>query len=97
MAAYLVATVNITDPAPFAQYAKGIAGLAERFGGEPVLKGMVAEFVEGEGIAEERVVVTRFPDIDAARAYLRSSEYLAAKAHREGAASAVIRLIDVPS
>jgi uncharacterized protein (DUF1330 family) len=94
MAAYLVATVNITNPGPFAEYAKGIAGLAERFGGEPVLKGAVAEFVEGDGIAQERVVVTRFPDMVAAKAYLASPEYVAAKAHREGAASAIIRLID---
>lgn len=97
MAAYLVATVNITDPAPFGEYARGIAGLAERFGGEPMMKGMVAEFVEGDGIPEERVVVTRFPDMAAAKAYLNSPEYCAAKAHREGAATAVIRLIDVPA
>lgn len=96
MTAYLVATVTITDPAPFGEYARGIAGLAEKFGGEPVMKGAVTEFVEGDGIAQERVVVTRFPDMDAARAYLESPEYLAAKAHREGAAAAVIRLIDVP-
>jgi uncharacterized protein (DUF1330 family) len=97
MAAFLVATVNITNPAPFGEYAKGIAGLAERFGGEPVLKGMVQEFVEGDGIPQERVVVTRFPDMASARAYLDSPEYVAAKAHREGAATATIRLIDVPA
>jgi uncharacterized protein (DUF1330 family) len=97
MAAYLVATVTITNPVAFGEYAKGIAGLAERFDGESIVKGMVAEFVEGDGIAGERVVVTRFPDIAAAKAYLDSAQYRAAKAHREGAASVVIRLLDLPA
>ncbi len=97
MAAYLVATVTITDPAPFAEYARGIAGLAERFGGEAVVKGIVADFVEGSGDPQERVVVTRFPDLASARGYLDSPEYCAAKAHREGAATATIRLIDAPA
>ena len=47
MASYIVATVRITDPERFAVYGKAVAGLAERFGGEALLKGAVSEVLEG--------------------------------------------------
>ena len=93
MAAYIVATVRITDPERFASYGKAIAGLSERFGGEALVKGAVSEMLEGEGVIGERVVVTRFPDAAAARAYVGSSEYQAGVAQRRGAAEVSIRLI----
>ena len=97
MAAYIVATVTISDAEKFAAYGRGIAGLSERFGGEYVTRGKVAEIIEGETDADERVVVVRFPDADAARAYVTSPEYLAAKAAREGGAVVNMRLLVDPA
>lgn len=94
MAAYIVATVRITDPERFALYGKGIAGLSERFGGESVIKGAVSEVLEGDGMLGERVVISRYPDVASARAYLASPEYQAAVVHRDGAADVVMRLIE---
>jgi len=94
VSAYIVATVRISDPERFALYSKGIAGLSERFGGEAVVKGAVAEVLEGDGMVGERVVVSRYPDVASARAYLASSEYQAAGEHRTGAAEVVMRLIE---
>lgn len=93
MPAYIVATVTITDPPKFGEYIKGIAGLSERFGGETIARGPVSEVLEGEAVPGERIVVTRYPDVESARAYLASPEYQAAKAHRIGAGTVVIRLI----
>lgn len=93
MAAYLVATVRIFDAEKFAAYGKAIAGLSERFGGEYVVRGKVAEVLEGDVDTDERVVVSRFPDTDAARAYLDSPEYRAGVALREGAAVVEMRLL----
>ena len=93
MAAYIVATVQIQDPERFAAYGKAIAGLSEKHGGERVVAGPVREVLEGEGQVGERVVVSRFPDADAARGYIASAEYQAAKAQREGAAVVVMRLL----
>jgi uncharacterized protein (DUF1330 family) len=93
MAAYIVATVRITDPARFAEYGKAIAGLSEQHGGQAVVKGPVAEVLEGEGLVGERVVVSRFPDADAARAYIASAQYQTARAQRDGAADVVMRLL----
>ena len=93
MAAYLVATVRISDPVRFAEYAKAIAGLSERFGGEYVVRGKVAQVLEGGGDPDERVVVSRFPDAEAARAYVTSPEYLNGAALRLGAAVVEMRLL----
>ena len=93
MAAYLVATVVISDPARFADYGRAIAGLSERFGGEYVIRGKVAEVIEGEVDTDERVVVSRFPDVEAARAYLTSPEYRAGASLRDGAALVNMRLL----
>ena len=93
MAAYLVATVRISDPDKFAGYAKAIAGLSEKFGGEYVVRGKVAGVLEGDTSPDERVVVSRFPDADAARAYITSPEYQAGAALREGAAVVEMRLL----
>ncbi len=93
MAAYLVATVRISDAEKFAVYGKAIAGLSERFGGEYVVRGKLADVLEGHVDPDERVVVSRFPDAEAARAYLESSEYRAAVGLREGAATVEMRLL----
>jgi len=94
MAAYIIATVTITDPVRFAEYGKGIAGLSERFGGEPLVRGAVSEVLEGDVAVGERVVVSRFPDGAAARAYIASPEYRDACTRRAGAATVTMRLIE---
>ena len=93
MAVYIVATVTITDPDRFALYANGIAGLSEKYGGEPLVKGTVAQVLEGSCAPGERVIVTRFADADAASAYIQSAAYQAAAVHRKGAAHVVMRLV----
>lgn len=94
MPAYIVATVRISDPDLFAAYGRNIAGLSEKHGGEYILRGVVAEILEGEGQAGERVVVSRFPDADRARAYIASAQYQAARVARIDAAEVVMRLIE---
>jgi uncharacterized protein (DUF1330 family) len=94
MPAFIVATVHVRDVARFAEYGKAIAGLSEAHGGEYVVRGAVSAYLEGEGPAGERVVVSRFPDAASARAYIESATYQTAKAAREGAADVVMRLIE---
>ena len=94
MACYIVATVRILDPERFAAYGKAVAGLAESFGAEAVLKGAVTEVLEGPGVVGERVVVSRFETAEQARAYIESAAYRDAQLLREGAAEVVMRLIN---
>ncbi|MBB6253061.1 DUF1330 domain-containing protein [Nitrospirillum iridis] len=98
MPAHLVATIRITDPARFGHYLKAINGPAEAHGGEYVLRGKVAEVMEGAVDPEERVVVIRFPTMEAAKGYVGSDAYRAATAHRVGAGRVETRLLaDPPS
>ncbi len=96
MAAYIVATVNITDAAAFGEYVKAIAGLSEKHGGEYIARGKVAEVLEGDVSPDERVVVSRFPTADAARAYAKSPEYLAGAKLRANAGTVESRLLVDP-
>jgi uncharacterized protein (DUF1330 family) len=97
MAAYIVATVTITDAAKFGEYVKAIAGLSEKHGGEYLVRGKVAEVLEGDVDPDERVVVSRFPDAQSAIGYAKSPEYLAGKALREGGGTVQTRLIVDPA
>jgi uncharacterized protein (DUF1330 family) len=94
MAGYLVATVNITDPARFGEYIKGIEGLSATFGGEVIVRGQVSEVLEGDSPDGLRVIVSRYPDAAAAKAYLASPQYQAAKQHRDGAAEVNMLLLE---
>ena len=95
MTAYIVAIVRVLDPERFKLYGAQLGDLSTRHGGEPLVRGQVAEFLEGNGPAGERVVVTRFPDAEAARGNIKSAEYQAASALRAGAADVVMRLVRV--
>jgi uncharacterized protein (DUF1330 family) len=95
MPAFLVGTVRILDADAFAQYGAAIKGLSANFGGESVVAGPVTQVMEGNSPVGERVVVSRFPSGDLARAYLSSPAYLAAKALRAGAAEIELRLIEI--
>lgn len=96
MAAYIVATVVITDAEKFGEYVKAIAGLSEKHGGEYLVRGKVTEVLEGDVNPDERVVVSRFPSEEAAIAYAKSPEYKAGAALREGAGTVQTRLIIAP-
>ncbi len=94
MPAYIISIVRVLDPERYAAYAAAIAGLSAQFGAEPVTKGPVVECLEGEAPAGETVVVSRFPDAQAARDYINSERYQAAKRLRDGAVEVVMRLVE---
>lgn len=97
MAAYIVATVTITDPVKFGEYVKAIAGLSEKHGGEYLVRGIVSQVLEGDVPADQRVIVSRFPNAEAALAYAKSPEYLAGAKLRAGAGSVESRLLVDPA
>lgn len=93
MPAYLVIKAKVTDPVRFAPYAQQSAPLLERFGGSYVVRGGGQQQLEGldDGM---RVVVSRFPDRDAALAFWNSPEYTACKALREGTGVFEVHLVE---
>ena len=85
MPAYIIAQVNVTDPQKYQEYAK-LAGPANaKYGGRFLVRGGAKTVLEGD-IPFQRIVVTEFPDVEAAKRFYRSVEYQAARQNRLGAA-----------
>ena len=84
--AYLIADVEVSDPGRYAGYTALSPGAVAAAGGEFVVRGGRHETIEGHW-TPGRVVVVRFPSLDAARAFYDSERYVAARAQRAGATS----------
>jgi len=85
MPAYIIAQVNIKDPQKYQEYAK-LAGAANaKHGGRFLVRGGAKTTLEGD-VPFQRIVITEFPDVEAAKRFYHSVEYQAARQKRLGAA-----------
>lgn len=97
MAAYMIVTAAISDRASFiAGYGAAAAELVGRFGGEYLLRGPGAELLEGSFGDGASMVISKWPDREAARRFWHSPEYAEVKRLREGLADVQVLLIDGP-
>ena len=90
--AYWIAHVTVTNPDPYALYAKGATEAFAKHGASVLARGGAVEHLEGEG--HPRNVVIEFDSMEAALACYHSPEYQEAKAHREGAGIANIMILE---
>ena len=81
MAAYVIANVDVKDPALFEQYRKQVPETLARHGGKYLVRGGQHETLEG-GWMPSRLVVLEFPTIDQARRWYDCEEYREPKALR---------------
>jgi uncharacterized protein (DUF1330 family) len=91
--AYIIANVNVTDPVQYEEYKKWSSAAMQVHGAEVCVRGGQVEVLEGDW-SPERVVILKFPSMDAARRYNDSSEYGKARAVRQGAAVARLVLVE---
>jgi len=97
MPAYMIVTAAIHDREAFiAGYGAAAAALIPRFGGEYLLRGPGAECLEGGFGEGASMVISKWPDRAAVRAFWNSPEYAEAKKLREGLADVQVLLIDGP-
>lgn len=75
MAAYLIADTLLTDPDAYEEYKHKARPLAEKHGGEYVVRGGDMVIEESELWSPSRLVVVRFPSVEQARAFYESPEY----------------------
>lgn len=75
MAAYLIARIEVTDPARYVDYASQTVDVASKYGGKFLVKGGRMTRPESDG--PERCAVIEFPDRAAAEAFYASPEYAA--------------------
>lgn len=93
MTAYLIARISVSDADRWNQYRAAVTPLVERFGGRYVVRGGVAETVEGAP-EDRRLVVIAFESMARAKEFWNSPEYAEARALREGAARLDVVLVE---
>jgi uncharacterized protein (DUF1330 family) len=97
MPAYMIITAAIRDREAFvAGYGAAAAALIPKFGGEYLLRGPGAECLEGSFGEGASMVISKWPDRAAIRAFWNSPEYAEAKKLREGLAEVQVLVIDGP-
>ena len=97
MPAYMIVTAAIHDREAFINgYGAAAAELIRKFGGEYLLRGPGAECLEGEFGQGASMVISKWPDRNAAKAFWNSAEYAETKKLREGLADVHVLLIDGP-
>jgi uncharacterized protein (DUF1330 family) len=70
MSAYVIAEIEITDPAAYEDYRKQVPGVISKY----VVRGGKVEALEG-GWSPKRIAVVEFPSMEQALKFYRSPEY----------------------
>jgi uncharacterized protein (DUF1330 family) len=84
MPAYVISEVAIVNDDAVARYKPLAKQSAIEHGGEYLARDAVPEALEGSFEPEERLVILRFPDVNAARAWYGSEAYSKALAAADG-------------
>jgi uncharacterized protein (DUF1330 family) len=74
MAAYVIAEIELTDPALYEDYRKQVPATVEKHGGRFIVRGGSVEPLEG-GWTPKRLVLLEFPTMQQALGWYRSPEY----------------------
>jgi len=81
MPGYVIAEVEVTDPAGFEAYRKSVPATIEKYGGRYAVRGGALQVMEGDW-HPKRLVVLEFPTVEQARRWYDSEEYREPKALR---------------
>ena len=81
---YIIANVRVTNPAQYEEYKKWSTAAFQAHNAEICVRGGAVEVMEGDW-TPERVVIAKFPDVAAAKAFYDSAKYVEARAKRAGA------------
>ena len=92
MPAYLVAYVDVHDPAAFEEYRTRVVPVIEAFGGRYLVRGGTLERLEGS--EKRRLVVLEFPSMDAARSFYHSPAYAPVLQQRLSSAVSDVVLVE---
>ena len=82
MPAYVIANVDVKDPARYEEYRKMVLPTIQAFGGRFLARGGKIDSLEGPW-HPNRIVIVEFPSVERAKAWWSSPEYAPAKAIRQ--------------
>ena len=74
MSAYMIAEIDVVDPAAYEDYRKQVLGVVTKYGGKFIVRGGKIEPKEG-GWTPKRIVVLEFPSLAQAQKWYDSPEY----------------------
>ena len=89
---YVIAEVDVTDPATFKQYSDKVPGTVAAYGGHYVIRGGKNMSIEGD--APKRFVVLQFDSLEKAKAWEDSPEYGAIKPIRHRSAKSRVFIVE---
>ena len=91
--AYIIANVDVTNPEQYEEYKRLSTIAMKAHGAEVCVRGGKVEVLEGDW-SPSRMIVLKFPSVEAAKAFNSSVEYSAARKSREGAANMRMVLVE---
>ena len=74
MSAYVIADIDVVDPAAYEDYRKQVLAVVTKYGGKFIVRGGRVEPKEG-GWTPKRIVVLEFPSLAQAQKFYDSPEY----------------------
>lgn len=89
---YIIAQIDVSDPAAFEEYRALVPGTIEKFGGKYIIRGGQQEQLEGSN--NPRTVVLEFESFARARAWYDSPDYEKPKAMRQAASKGNVVLVE---
>jgi uncharacterized protein (DUF1330 family) len=92
MVAYVIAEIDVHDPAAYEEYKAAASASIARYGGSYRVRGGAAEALEGD--APKRLVVLEFASLDAAKQWYHSADYQAAVKLRQKCSTGRLVLLE---
>ena len=93
MAGYVIADVEVLDPAGYEEYRRGVPASIAAYGGRYLVRGGATEVAEGEWIPK-RVVILEFESAARAKAWLESPEYRPLRQIRQRCAKSKVVVVE---
>lgn len=94
MAAWMIVDTDVHDADAYETYKAKARPIVEKHGGEYVARGGALHVIEDDLWSPSRLVVIRFPDMAAARAFADDPDYEPVRAIRLGAAKCTLAVVD---
>ena len=93
MAGYVIAEVQVTDPERYEEYRRQVEDTIAAYGGKYLVRGGMAEAVEGDA-PRGRLVVVEFESYERAKAWYDSEAYAGPKALRQATSNGRLIVVD---
>ena len=94
MSAYLIVDTKINNPQAYEEYKRQAKPIAEKYGGVYRARGGAMDVRETDLWNPTRIVIIEFPDMNSARAFVDSEEYVPVKPLRLNNADCTLFIVD---